>query len=113
MSANKNNLPHRKPVCGNLFRSSGRRQKRARSGRQLRLEGLEKREMFSVTSVAYGGPSGNVLVVDCNNAATSVTVSKQGANVRVSEVGTNRTWDRPASSVGMVEFHGGAGDDRF
>ncbi len=48
-----------------------------------------------------------------DNNATSVTVNPVGSNYRVSEVGTSRTWDYAASSIGRLDFIGGAGNDRF
>jgi hypothetical protein len=78
--------------------------------RALHVEGLERREMYSVSSLSF---SGNTLVVKTNNSATSVAVSKLGSNIRIDEVGTNHSWNYPASKVGSVEFRGGAGNDRF
>jgi hypothetical protein len=93
---------------GKNARKSGSKQRRNR--RNFSLEGLEKREMFSVSSLWF---SGNTLVVRTDNAATTVNVSQVGSNIRISEGGTGRNWDYSAASVGTVEFQGGAGNDRF
>jgi hypothetical protein len=91
---------------------SGRKQSTpvSRGGRNLLLEGLERREMFSVSSLWF---SGSTLVVKTDNASTSVAVSQVGSNIRISEVGTSRVWDYQAGRVGTVEFQGGIGHDRF
>jgi hypothetical protein len=78
--------------------------------RTLNVEALERREMYSVASLAL---SGELLVVKANNSATSVTVSRLGSNIRIDEVGSRRFWDYQASEVGKIEFRGGAGNDRF
>jgi hypothetical protein len=74
------------------------------------IETLEKREMFAVSSLWF---SGATLVVRADNNPTSVNVLSSGANVMISEVGTGRSWSYSASTVGQVEFQGGAGNDRF
>src|SRR4051794_26668164 len=96
MSANHliNDLMKRTP----LDRIVGRRQKGARKraaakngGRcSLQMESLERREMFSVSSVAFND---HTVVVKTDNAATSVRVSKVGSEIRISELGTNKHWD--------------------
>ena len=48
-----------------------------------------------------------------DNAATSVNVSQVGSNAQIQEVSSGRTWSYASSSVGTVEFQGGAGNDRF
>jgi hypothetical protein len=40
-------------------------------------------------------------------------VVQSGSNIRINDLSTNRSWDYAASSVGSVEFQGGAGNDRF
>jgi hypothetical protein len=96
--------------------SRGRKSRRkpatppGRRQRSRQFEGLEKREMFSVSNLWFNG---NMLVVKADNASTSVAVSQVGSNIRVSEVGTTRTWDYLSSIVGSVEFQGGWGNDRF
>jgi hypothetical protein len=97
-------------LCGGGIR---RREPRSRSSggrRRLRLEGLERREMYSVASLVF---SGQTLVVSANNRATSVAVSKLGSSIRIHEVGTDQAWNYPATKVRDVEFRGGAGNDRF
>lgn len=88
----------------------------ARPARQLRnnfalgLEALEDRLQMSVSSLWF---SGSTLVVRTDNYATSVTVNPSGSNIMIQEGGTGRSWSYAASSVGRVEFQGGAGNDRF
>lgn len=77
---------------------------------RLGMESLEAREVPSVSSVWW---SGSTWVVKTDNASTSVNLSESGANLVLSEVGTTRTWTAPKSWVGLVEFQGGAGNDRF
>jgi hypothetical protein len=74
------------------------------------LEALEGREMMAVSSLWF---SGNMLVVKTDNNATTVHVSSSGSNIVVKDVTTNRSWSYASSSVGKVEFQGGAGNDRF
>jgi hypothetical protein len=88
----------------------GRSAKRIRCNRSLQIEGLENRDLFSISGLWF---SGNTLVVASDDAATNVTISRVGTNIRVDEIGTPRLWDYPASLVGRVEFQGGAGNDRF
>jgi Ca2+-binding RTX toxin-like protein len=100
----------------NLGRSSTRRKsyksasQRNRRSRNLQLEGLESREMFSVSSLWFNG---STLVIQADDASTSVTVSQVDSSIRINDVSTNRRWNYAASSVGSVEFRGGAGNDRF
>ena len=42
-----------------------------------------------------------------------MTASQSGTNIRVTDNTTNRHWDYAASSVGRLDFVGGAGNDRF
>jgi hypothetical protein len=77
---------------------------------QLLVEGLESRELMSVTTPWF---SGKTLVVPTDNASTSVDVRTSGTNIVISEVGTTRTWSYGSSLVDKVEFQGGAGNDRF
>lgn len=74
------------------------------------IEGLEDRQMLSVSSLWF---SGSTLVVATNNAATTVTVNPSGTNIVIKEGTTGPSWSYAASSVGRVEFQGGAGNDRF
>jgi Calpain family cysteine protease/RTX calcium-binding nonapeptide repeat (4 copies) len=102
-------------ILSNLFnRNREARRKRkspvSRRGRHLQMEGLESREMFSVSSLYL---SGGLLSVYTDNNATSVTVGQVGSNYRVTEGGSGRYWDFFTSSFGRVDFVGGAGDDRF
>jgi hypothetical protein len=84
---------------------------RGKSGpRSLHLDSLEKREMFSVSSLYMHG---DMLIVQTDNAATAVEVSQSGSNIRVDDVTTNRSWDIASGSVGSVAFVGGAGNDAF
>ncbi len=82
-----------------------------RSVNKLRaVESLEKRELMAVSALWF---SGNMLVVRTDNASTNVTVESSGSNVMIRDLTTNRSWSYAASSVGQVEFQGGAGNDRF
>jgi hypothetical protein len=74
------------------------------------LELLEVRDLMSVASLSL---SGSTLVVKSNNQPTSVEVHLSGASYVVQEVGSSRSWTYAASRVSLVEFRGGAGDDRF
>ena len=87
-----------------------RKKKTDRTGRSCRMEGLERREMFAVSSLTFNG---NTLIVQSDNNATNVTVSQNGSNYRITDSSTNRSWDFASSVVGKVEFRGGAGNDRF
>ena len=84
--------------------------RRFKSRRTLAFDNLESRQVLSVSSLWF---SGITLVVKTDNAATSVNVSQVGSNTQIQEVGSGRTWSYVSSSVGTVEFQGGAGDDRF
>jgi hypothetical protein len=75
---------------------------------QLRIEGLEKREMFAISSVSM---LGSTLVVNSDDVATSAEVRQVGSDIRITDLGTGRSWTR--SNVGSVEFRGGNGNDRF
>lgn len=115
MSANFRNLtaPMSRFFGGRKASTSRKGKNRAtksRAGRSLQIEGMENRELFSVSSLWF---SGNMLVVKTDNASTSVSVNQSGSNVRVAEVGTARYWDYQSSSVGSIEFQGGNGNDRF
>jgi hypothetical protein len=83
---------------------------RTKNQAQLQVEALEDRQLMSVSQLWF---SGNKLCVKTDNLSTTVHLSQVGSNVRISEVGTGRFWDYAASSVGKVEFQGGAGNDRF
>lgn len=83
---------------------------KSREQRTLRLEQLESREMCAVDQLWF---SGSTLVVKTNNAPTTVEVWQSGSNVQIRDVSTARSWNYAASSVGQVEFQGGAGNDRF
>ena len=79
------------------------------SNRGLQFEGLENRELFSVSNLWM---SGDKLVVRTDNASTSVSVSQlRSSDIRITEVGTGNSWTR--SGVGTVEFQGGNGNDSF
>ena len=77
---------------------------------RLGLESLDRRDVPSVSSVVA---SGTTWVVQTDNVATSVTASRVGANVVLTEGVTGHTWSRSAALVGRVEFRGGAGADVF
>lgn len=74
------------------------------------IEALEARDLLSVSSVWF---SGDTLVVKTDNASTSVDVRQSGSNLVINEVGSGRSWSYGLSSVGQVEFQGGAGNDKF
>ena len=84
--------------------------RRSKSRRTLVFDNLESRQVLSVSSLWF---SGATLVVKTDNAATSVNVSQVGSNAQIQEVSSGRTWSYASSSVGTVEFQGGAGNDRF
>lgn len=98
----------RNKISGSL--TSKKSRKPEKRSRALLLDQLEERTMFAVANLWF---SGSKLVVKTDNLSTSVAVSQNGTNIRISEVGTSRTWDYASSRVGTVEFQGGAGDDRF
>lgn len=77
---------------------------------QPTCETLEARDVPSVSSLWF---SGTTLVVKTNDVSTGVEVRPSGSNVVIQEVGTARSWSYAASTVGTVEFQGGAGNDRF
>lgn len=82
-----------------------------RGPRPLRMDTLESREMFSVSSLWF--TNDKVLVVKTDNADTSVQVSQSGSTLSIKELGTNRSWQYQSTQVGKVEFQGGNGNDRF
>jgi hypothetical protein len=84
---------------------------RARRSNRLRdLEALEGRRMMSVSQMWF---SGSTLCVKSDDASTSVEVRQVGTDIQVRDLSTSRSWNYSASSVGAVEFQGGAGNDRF
>ncbi len=96
-----------------LCRKSSQRNKRSKASKAIAnrsalVEKLENRELFSVSSLFM---SGSTWVVRTDNASTSVQVGRSGADIRISEVGSGRSWTR--SGVAQVEFQGGNGNDRF
>jgi hypothetical protein len=100
--------------AGRYLKSSVRRKARrnasSRCRSNLQIEGLERREMFAVSSL---GLIGDLLVINTDNSDTNVTVSYVGSNVRINELGTNRAWNYQSAKVGGIEFHGGAGSDQI
>jgi len=76
----------------------------------MTMERLESRDLMAVSSLWF---SGSMLVVQSNNLATNVEVSRVGANVVVNDVGSRKSWAYAANLVSAVEFQGGAGNDRF
>lgn len=76
----------------------------------LSIEQLEKRENQSVSQVWF---SGNMLVVKTDNVGTTLEIHQSGTNVKVTEGGSNRSWQYAASTVGSVQLQGGSGNDRF
>jgi hypothetical protein len=109
LARNSNLFNRLRSLCSKQGRSKAGK-KRHRVGRNLQLEGLEGREMFSVSSLWF---SGSTLVVKTDDVATNVSVNQSGSNIRINDVSTGRSWDYQASTVGSVEFQGGAGNDRF
>lgn len=77
---------------------------------QLGIESLEARDLLSVSSLWFNGTK---LIVQTDNANTSVAVNAGSAQVIINEVGTGRSWTYGAASVSEVQFVGGAGNDRF
>lgn len=78
---------------------------------QLRdFETLEDRKLMSVSQMWFNG---NTLCVKTDDVATSVEVRQFGSDIVIQDLSTARSWNFAASSVGTVEFQGGAGDDRF
>lgn len=73
-------------------------------------EQAEQRQLLSVSNQWFVG---TMLVVKTDNNATSVTVSQSNSQVKITEVGTNRSWVYSTSQVTSVEFQGGNGNDRF
>ena len=84
--------------------------RRSKSRRTPAFDNLESRQVLSVSSLWF---SGTTLVVKTDNVATSVDVHQAGSNIQIEEVGSGKTWSYASSSVGTVEFQGGAGNDRF
>lgn len=84
--------------------------RRSKSRRTLVFDNLESRQVLSVSSLWF---SGTTLVVKTDNAATSVDVHQAGPNIQIEDVGSGKTWSYAPSSVGTVEFQGGAGNDRL
>ena len=88
------------------IRATARRRDRTR----LIIESLERRSLMAVTATWVNG---STWAVQTDNAATTVTVGQSGSNLTLTEGGSGRTWYRAAGLVGSVQFHGGAGSDRF
>src|SRR5690349_18010158 len=65
---------------------------------------------MSISSVLF---SGGTLYLQSNSPATNVEIRAESSNIRIAEIGTNRSWTYSASQVSAVEFQGGAGNDRF
>jgi Ca2+-binding RTX toxin-like protein len=77
----------------------------------LQFEALERRDVPSVTSLSLSGMN---LVIHTDDANTAVTVRPIGPDIQIEEGNwSNQTWKYAASSVGSIEFNGGAGNDRF
>lgn len=74
------------------------------------VESLETRDLMSVSSVWL---SGSTLVVKAYDSPTSVEIDKSGKNVVVTDTDTHKTWSFATKKVNVVEFQGGAGNDRF
>lgn len=75
---------------------------------RLGVEGLEAREVPSVSSVTLGG---GIMKVYANSSDTSVAVQSSGSSVQVKDMTTGSTWTR--SGITEVQFIGGSGNDRF
>jgi hypothetical protein len=74
------------------------------------VETLETRDLMSVSSVWL---SGSTLFVKANDSSTSVEIDKSGKNVVVTDETTHKSWSYASKKVSIVEFQGGAGNDRF
>ncbi|MBL8828390.1 MAG: hypothetical protein JNM18_15520 [Planctomycetaceae bacterium] len=93
-----------------LFATSTKARNKTLNQRKLNVEPLEERRLMSVNSLFF---SGSTLVVKTDNVASNVEVRQSGANTVIHDLGTNRQWSYATSSVGRVQFQGGAGNDRF
>src|SRR5262249_39826121 len=89
-----------------------RKQTRSRRSKSRRpvFEGLESRQVMSLSSLSL---SRTTLVLRADNAATSVNVLPSGSTIVIQDIGPNRSWSYPTDRVGLVEFDGGEGSDRF
>lgn len=76
----------------------------------LQLEALETRDVPSVSSLWF---SGSNLVVQTDDFSTTVAVRQSGSDIQIVEGRSGRMWSYAAAQVGLVEFRGGAGQDRF
>jgi hypothetical protein len=77
---------------------------------RLGVDLLEGRDLPAVSALWF---SGSMLVVQTDNAPTSVALSQSGSNYVVQDQGTGGSWSYPTAWVTQVEFQGGAGNDRF
>lgn len=81
-----------------------------RKPRSLAMEGLETRELMSVNAAWLDGTK---LIVQSDNNATNASVLASGAKYVVQDNVTQRSWAFDKNKVSVVEFRGGAGNDRF
>lgn len=85
------------------------RSRRDRRPNRLAVESLERRAMLAVSSMWINN---RVAVIECDNSATTVTLSPRGTDVLIQfdagrDVKINAAW------FDVVEFRGGAGNDTF
>lgn len=80
----------------------------------LQLEALEDRLVPAIVDVWL---SGTTLIAKTDDASTNAQALVSGSYIRILEIvpwaPKNRFWDFDASKVSVVEFRGGAGNDRF
>src|SRR5690349_14181851 len=88
------------------------RSRQRNASKRFAVEGLEKREMFSVSAVYFAGANRDEMVVTSDNTATNVSVQKIDGNIQIKDQTNNRTWNG-GPNISRVWFVGGAGDDRF
>src|SRR4051794_4055419 len=94
-------------VLTRLFRRS---RTPARRPARLRIEALDGRLLPSVAAVAFDG---HTVTIRADDTATAVTLSRHDDTIVIHESGTAHTWSYAAADVALVEFVGGAGNDRF
>ncbi|MFN8710524.1 MAG: CAP domain-containing protein [Planctomyces sp.] len=92
-----------------MLRDAVRRRRRVQTA-EAGLEGLESRQLLSVTNAFV---SQGTLVIQSSNTATNVTVDQAGENIRIREAGSGHIRSFPAHSVEAISFEGGNGNDRF
>ncbi|MBM4002889.1 MAG: hypothetical protein FJ295_06305 [Planctomycetes bacterium] len=100
-------------LLGRLRRSKQMRPKPANHPLRSLARGLETLENRDMNSVASIWLQGSTLVVQSDASASLVEVSSSGSNLSVFDRTRNASWNFAAAGVATVEFHGGAGNDRF